>query len=346
MTRSAADYFEIQAVACDNMGSPYTAALCRLLGERLDDRSGFGRRLVTWPGDPLAELPALRACGALHALARSGREPALTAVYPPAPFDRERVWAAITTALARHDDELCQWLESAPQTNEVARSAIVLGGALLATKRTGLPLALIEMGASAGLNLNFDRYRYDLGGGRTWGEPASELLITSEWRGNVPPLDTALTVASRAGCDRNPLDPASSEDANRLVAYVWTDQVERLARLETALRLTAGSGIRLERADAADWVEQQMAKPAVAGICRFFFHTIVWQYLPAPTQERISTALNRAGAAATPETPLVHFAVEGDGKSPHAIMTMTIWPGRRVTSVGTANFHGRWVDWT
>ncbi|HEY0918823.1 DUF2332 domain-containing protein [Devosia sp.] len=345
MPGPVAKHFERQAQACEELGSPFTAALCRLLVERLDRSTAFGRRILDWPGDPAADALALRACGALHALARSGREPDLASVYPPAPFAREGVWAAIAGAMARHDAFLSGWLDSPPQTNEVARSSFVLGAALTVAQRTGLPLAVFEIGASAGLNLAFDQYRYELGGGRAWGDAGAPLTIESEWRGVLPALASPLRIVSRAGCDRKPLDPASQEDAARLLSYVWPDQSARLQRLEAALRLAAAAGRRVEQADAAAWVERQLAAPATPGVCRFFFHTIVWQYLPDAVKTRIEAALAAAGAAATPATPLARFGFEIDGGAPGGGMVLTLWPGGEPEALGRADYHGRWVEW-
>lgn len=345
MPGPVASHFERQASACEDLGSPFAAALCRLLAERLDDGTAFGRRILDWPGDPAADALALRACGALHALARSGREPALARVYPPAPFARDAVWAAIAGARVRHDAFLAGWLDSPPQTNEVARSSFVLGAALTVAQRTGLPLTVFEIGASAGLNLAFEQYRYELGDGRAWGDAAAPLTIQSDWRGARPALDTPLRIVGRVGCDRNPLDPSSEADAARLLSYVWPDQSSRMQRLEAALRLAAASGRRVEQADAAEWVERQLASPATPGVCRFFFHTIVWQYLPDAVKLRIEAALAVAGAAATPTTPLAQFGFEIDGGAPGGGMTLTLWPGGEAMPLGRADFHGRWVEW-
>lgn len=338
-------HFEAQAQACEELGSPFTAGLCRLLAGRLDRSTRFGRRILDWPGDARADALALRACGALHALARSGREPALSAVYPPAPGDGERLWAGVAGALERHDAFLAAWLDSPPQTNEVARSSMILGAALTVADLAGLPLAIHEIGASAGLNLAFDRYRYDLGGGRGWGGAGAPLTIESAWRGTLPPLDAPLRVVSRAGCDRNPLDPSSETDATRLLSYVWPDQVRRLQRLEAALRLAAASGPKVERADAAEWVERELRRPGEPGTCRLFVHTIVWQYLPDAVKARIEATLEAAGRAATPEAPLARFGVESDGGDPGAAMTLMLWPAGRIIHLGRADYHGRWVDW-
>ena len=94
---------------------------------------------------------------------------------------------------------------------------------------TRLPLEVLEIGASAGLNLAFDEYRYELGDGRTWGPADAPLTVECLWRGSTPPLDAPLAVVARAGCDLRPVDPANAEDRARLISYVWADQLHRLA---------------------------------------------------------------------------------------------------------------------
>jgi hypothetical protein len=339
-----------QAASSPVFGSPFTGAVCALLAERLDRTTDFGRRILDWPGNPHADALALRACGALNALARSGREPLLRAAYPPAAFDAEKLWGAITGALTREDAFLTAFLDSPPQTNEVARSSMILGGALRLAQHVRMPLSIYEIGASAGLNLGFDRYRYDLGEGRTWGALDAPLTIRSSWRGNSIPLDAPLEIVSRQGCDKRPLDPADPVDAERLMAYIWPDQAHRVERTEAALRVAAAEGRKVEQIDAAAWAERELAKPQQAGTCRLLYHTIVWQYLAADTRARIDAALAGAAARATTKMPLAHFALETDndpdGANTGAPMTLTIWPGGQTQRLGRGDDHGRWVAWT
>ena len=345
MPTAVIDAFLQQAKASDSLGSPFTASLCRLLAGRLDHTTRFGHKILDWPGDPAADVLPLRACGALHALARSWKEPELKAAYPPAAFDADNLWMMIHDVLTRHDNWLAAFLDSPPQTNEVARSAVVLGAALHVAAMTRLPIELFEIGSSGGLNLRFDRYRYQLGNGRSWGDADSPLSIPSEWRGVLPPLSAKVNVVARAGCDRNPLDPASEADAERLLAYVWPDQTHRLARLQTALALCAADGIKVERMDAADWVEHGLARPPRQGAVRLLFHTIVWQYMPAEAKARIDAAIAKAAATATEETPIVRFGYEPGGKGEGAALSLTLWPEARTIDLGRADFHGRWVEW-
>ncbi|GLQ54857.1 DUF2332 domain-containing protein [Devosia nitrariae] len=334
-----------QAEACDELGSPFTAALCRLLAHTVDDGSAFGRRIVNWPDTARADAMPLRVCGALHALARSGTEPVLTAQYPPHRFDREALRTAIKGAITRHDQFLCDYLDSPPQTNEVARSAIILGGMLIVAREMDMPLEILEIGSSAGLNLMFDSYSYDLGNSRHWGRTDAPLTIACDWRGEIPALDVPLTVRSRAGCDQNPLDPRSERTVERLLSYVWADQFARMERLTAAFGHAARTGLTVKKADAADWLETRLARPQATGITRVLFHTIVWQYLPKPVQGRAAAAIAGAAMAATAERPFAHLAYEGDNERPGGAVRLTLWPGGESRFLGRADFHGRWVEW-
>jgi hypothetical protein len=339
-----AENFHQQADGTLDLGSPFTALVCRLLADRLEPGSQFARRIGEWRGNPRYDALALRSIGGLHALARSGRCPSLTAAYPPNPTDPDQLWSAIETALVDNDAFLTAYLDSPPQTNEVARSNVILGGCLIIAQLTGLPLQLFEIGSSAGLNLSFDRYQYDLGVGH-WGATDAAVRIASHWEGNPPPLDTSLVVVERAGCDIRPLDPSAPEDRERLMSYVWADQFDRLARIEAALAVAARAPWRVEQADAADWVEERLNAEPVAGRARVLFHTIVWQYLPEATRERIESALLKAGARASAGTPLAWFRVEQDEIDGSAGIRLTVWPSGATVDLGRAHFHGRWTTW-
>ena len=149
------DHFRAQAAACARLGSPFTAALLEFVAERLDERRPVGRALLGWPGDPKADAVALRLAGSLHALVLAGTAPSLAAVYPGGAHadDPTALGCAVNGALEAHADFILRFVERPPQTNEVGRSAMLLGGFLTVAAETGLPLRLREIGASAGLNL-------------------------------------------------------------------------------------------------------------------------------------------------------------------------------------------------
>jgi hypothetical protein len=142
-------YFEHQAQSCGEMGSPFTERLLRVAIKMLNRETQTGRRILDWPSDPRPDALALRLAGGLHALALSGMDRALAAAYPPnAAGDLE---SAVGAAVSRHDAWLSAWLDNPPQTNETGRSAVLLPGFLAIARETGLPLALAEIGSSAGL---------------------------------------------------------------------------------------------------------------------------------------------------------------------------------------------------
>jgi hypothetical protein len=113
--------------------------------------------------------------------------------------------------LEEHREELRELVVRPVQTNEVGCSAALLGGFLLVARETGMPLRVLELGASAGLNLLWDRYRYEADG-VGWGDPASPVRIADPFvEGSLPPLEVPACVVERGGCDLRPLDPASED---------------------------------------------------------------------------------------------------------------------------------------
>jgi hypothetical protein len=335
-------YFEHQAQSCGEMGSPFTERLLRIAISILGRETQTGRRILDWPGDPHPDALALRLAGGLHALALNGMDVALAAAYPPnAGGDLE---SAVGAAVIRHDAWLSAWLGHPPQTNETGRSAVLLPGFLAIARETGLPLALAEIGSSAGLNLFFDRFRYRYGDAE-WGDAAYPAMLSPQMRGAVPDLTGELKIASRAGSDIAPLNLEDGGDRLRLRTYIWADQSERLARLDAAIHVARQGTVTLEKADAADFVTRQLAARK-AGECLVLFHSVVCQYLPEHTKKSIQTAMQRAGAEATPDAPLAWLAMETlKNTDPHPVLQLTLWPGGQTRTLALADFHGRWIEW-
>jgi hypothetical protein len=318
-------YFEHSAKTCGEMGSPFTERLLRVAVSTLNRETQTGRRVLDWPGDPHPDALALRLAGGLHALALSGMDRDLSAAYPPdAAIDLE---SAVSAAIIRHDAWLSTWLDNPPQTNETGRSAVLLPGFLAIARETGLPLALAEIGSSAGLNLFFDRFRYRYGEA-DWGDPLYPVTLMPQMRGAIPDLRGDLKIASRAGSDIAPLDLDDEGDRLRLRAYIWADQSERLARLDAAI-LVARQGASRK-----------------GGECLVLFHSVVCQYLPEHTKLAIQTAMRRAGAEAGPDAPLAWLAMETlKNTDPHPVLQLTLWPGGQTRTLALADFHGRWMEW-
>ncbi|USG62832.1 DUF2332 family protein [Sneathiella marina] len=336
-----------QVKACESLGSPFTARLCRLMGERLAPGTAVADHILTWPGDPsaLADSVPLRLAGALHGLLISKKSAVLQAVYPPQDqsVDDEMLWEALCTVLETESAFILNRLKSPPQTNEVRRSGATLPLFLEVSRRTGLPLSLTEIGASAGLNLFLDDYHITLGD-QAWGDENSAVTLNPTWHGSPAP-QAALDILARTGCDLKPIDPGSREDRERKLSYIWADQEDRLTRTRAAFDIAAASDIRVAEADALDWLRQETARTH-DGAVHVIYSTIAWQYLPQEARAAGEEIIHEAGARATESAPLAWALMENDGVGPGAELSLTFWPGGERQQVGRADFHGRWVDWT
>jgi hypothetical protein len=338
--------FRLQAGWCRDLGSPFTGLLCALAAERLDRSTAIGEAILDWPGDPnsTADSVPLRFGGALNGLVRKGLLPDLAPLYPPRPMpDGDVLWARVSEALAAAEANIRPWLALAPQTNEVGRSSILFAGLCWLWAHYPLPMHLYEVGASAGLNLNLDRYAYRFGED-VFGAMGAALFLTPQWEGGTPPNLTP-RVVSRAGCDLSPLDATLPQDRERLLAYVWPDQAERVKRLTAALAIAAHHPVKVERSDAAKWVERKITETAAWGEQQVLFHSIAFQYFPKDSQGRIIAHLERTGAAATRDSPLAWLRFEADAEFDKAFsLRLKVWPGEdHLLALGDP--HGRWVKW-
>ncbi|MEL6294867.1 MAG: DUF2332 family protein [Pseudomonadota bacterium] len=339
------DAFENQAISCRRLDSPFMGRLFETLGAIWPNGTALARKLARFEGDigPSGHSLPLRLAGGLHALVLNGADPALGQIYPPNEPDEETFAAGILSALARNEAFLLDWVDSPPQTNEVRRSAVLIAGANVATSYHDLPISLSELGASGGLNLNWDRFDLNVNG-TVFAGTDPVLTLVPDWQGPQPPKRRPV-VAERAGVDLNPLDPTDPDALLRLTAYLWADQPERIARTRAAAAMQT---TRVERGDAIDWLAGRL-QAAPDGHLHLIQHTVAWQYFPQAVQERGTALIEEAGQAATPDRPLAWLAMETDGDKTGGIgaaITLRIWPENLSLSLGRADFHGRWIRWT
>ena len=342
--------FATQAQSCAERGSSFTALLCEVLGRMLDQSTEVGRRVLGWSGRPDArgDSVPLRLAAGLHALVRRGRFPRLAALYPPHPQPgAEALEEALASALADAEGELLPWLDHPPQTNEPMRSAPLMAGLLVIAAETGgLPLALYESGASAGLVLMLDRYEHHLGGVTT-GRPGSHVVIRPAWQGGSPPRVPSTRVLGRQGCDLDPLNVTTKRDRERLLAYVWPDQADRLARVEAAIAIAAAEAPRIDRADAADWVEATLdPNGAEDGVARVLMHAVALQYAPQETLARLAAHVARIGERATDHTPFAWLRFEADPAfDERGSLRLTLWPGGHERVLALGDTHAEGLEW-
>ena len=338
-------HFAEQAGWCERLGSPFTA---ELIGQFAEDfrRGGPVARLVSdWAGNPRADALALRLCAALHGAVLSGRAPELAAVYPRADHTPRaaEVWPLVHTFLTKEEDWVRAYLTSAPQTNETARSIALLPGFLKLAAQSDLPMSLLELGASAGLNQNWDAFGYKTG---SWSRAgASDVVISTDWHGKPPAhLDAEVKIARRAGCDLQPLDIHTPDDALRLRSYIWPDQIERLARFDGAVKLARAKGTRIDTADALDWLKAQLGSCA-DGELTVIYHSVFLQYPPPATIAAIKEVIQSAGDNASTSAPLAWLCCEPQAlfgaaaNSARMITRLQTWPAGATEILGMTDGH-------
>lgn len=331
-----------QSASCATGGSLLYG---RILEGVVDDLQAGGvcaEVLLGRAEEPFATALTLRFLGAVHRIVLDGRAPELAPFYPSVGgTDVGDPVPAFLTTVRRHRDEVRRRLGDGVQTNEVGRAAVLVGGFAEVARRTGLPLRVLEVGASAGLNLRFDHFAYDVGG-RVAGDPTSPVRFQGVWEGVPPELPDALAVASRLGCDRSPVDPTTPSGRATLRSFVWPDQLDRLQRLDAAIEVARRVAAVVEQADAAEWAARQLAEP-VPGVATVVVHSIVLQYLDREQRARFRGAITEAGGRATGAAPLAWLRMEPGGE--RAEVRLTTWPRGEERILGSAGYHGHPVWW-
>jgi len=327
-----AGWLREQAKGCAQMGSPFYAALLETAAA--DIPGAVGDVLEGFESNHEWSAVALRLMGAVHRMVLEGRLPALEPHYPSVGGDGDAAaaWPAFRDALREYQPEIRQRVAGGCQTNEVGRSAALLGGFLEVAHRSGLPLRILEIGASAGLNLRWDHYRYEAGrsgepGQAGWGEESSPVRFDHFFE-VPPPLDRAAEVAERKGCDLDPIDPTSEEGALSLRSFIWADQLGRLSRLDGAIAIAKEVPAEVERLDAAAFLERELSVKS-PGTATVVFHSVFMQYVGGDQRTRIQRAIDQAS--------VYYLRLEpGEG-------TFEIRLGDEL--LGTSSAHGAGVRW-
>jgi hypothetical protein len=325
---------QTQAEHCARLGSPLYAELLERAAADAEAGGPVAQVLHGHEDDPPGSMLALRLLGAVHRRVLEGALPELGFRYD----EGRSAWAAFRAGLSEDAEAIRALLDRPVQTNEVGRCAALLPG-FFAAARSGLPLRLLEVGASAGLNLRFDRYRYEAAG-FGWGDPESPVRIEFELDDGTPE-PTSIEVAERRGCDPQPLDPTTEEGRLTLLSFVWPDQTKRLRRLRAALAAAADLPVAVEQDGAAGWIGARLAEPRPM-TTTVVFHSIVMQYLAESEREDFERRLTAAGEAADEGSPLLWLRMEPAGE--RAEVRLTRWPGGEDRLLAHAGYHGNPVQ--
>ena len=347
-----ADAFRWQAQVCAELGSVmYGDMLTRIADELAADDSAHRRALAEvlrgHEHDSGPSALALRLAGAVHRQVLQGEAPDLAACYPSVggSWDLETAWPRFLATLRARGDAIRALLDQPPQTNEVGRSAALMGGLLHVAARHKAPIRLFEIGSSGGLNLCVDHFRYLRADGSGWGSPDSEVVLDPGWQGAALP-EAEPRIIERMGSDRNPVDVGTDDGRMTLLSYVWPDQIARLARLRGAFEVAARVPIEIRRTDAVTAVTRIELR---AGTTTVLWHSVLWQYLGDDDQHAVQARIADLAGQATGEQPFVHLTLEPGRRTEHDqrefLVVLEDWPGGGRRALGTAAPHGVPVTW-
>jgi hypothetical protein len=290
---------------------------------------------------PTGSALPLRLLAGVFRLVLTDQAPELVRFYPclGGHDDPAEAWPVLREVIARHPGELRAALEVPPQTNEVGRSVALLAGLFDVVAATRVrQVRLLEVGASAGLNLLVDRFSFS---GPDWqfGDPASPVAFPGAIWG--PVHAAAFTISDRRGCDLHPVDARSAAGRLLLTSFVWPFQASRHQRLAAAMTLVAEHPVVVDRAAASAWLAPVLEDTA-DGVLPVVWHSITRLYW-APEE---ITAVEAVLTAYAERRPVARVAMEfgtGDDAPNKPELTSTIWsPGRPVRHrrLGTAHDHG------
>ncbi len=341
-------HFREQAMFCAEYGSPFTGELILRMAGDIEAGGPVAALVAGWPSNPRADALSLRLAGALHAAVLTGRDAALAAAYPAqAPnWDMDQTWLLARAFLEREHSWVRDFIRSPPQTNESRRAIALLAGFLGFAKDWSGPIDMLELGASAGLNLNWDRFSYRAGSWSWGGE--SDVLIDTDWHGPAPPTQARPNIRNRAACDLNPLDIRDEASRLTLKSYIWPDQADRLVRFDGAVTLALKHGVNVERASADEWLAHQLAQRADDAAI-IVYHSVFLQYPPRDVRNSIIAAIAEAGARASPQAPLAWVRLEPEAVTDGVenglrfVIDLHTWPGGERRILGYTDGHVRAV---
>jgi hypothetical protein len=284
--------------------------------------------------------------GEVHAL--SAHYPAISGEERPL----EPAFPAFREFCLAHRDTIAGLLATRlTQTNVIQRCICLLPAFAVMHREVGRPLALFEVGPSAGLNLNWDRYHYAYpaveahGAATFWGEPDSAVQLTTVRRGAValPGLPASIPVASRVGIDLHPIDPSDSDAVLWLRALIWPEHVERHERLLAALEIARQHPPPLIAGDAVERVPE-LLRGAPEGTAPVVFATHALYQVPRERRIALLKGIEAEASRVGRRIDLV--SLEGTGPD-YSELTLTTWQSeeRDTRLLARASPHGRWLEW-
>ncbi len=300
------------------------------------------------PGQPAPNL----FLGAAHLVLLDNPDHPLSAYYSSladSPEDRQAAYPHFRSLCLDHRERIVETVSTRRvQTNEVGRCAVLLPAfAIVAEHAAARETAFVEVGASAGLNLLWNRFHYEYGEQVSWGDPSTPVRLACEPRGEpLPAIPEAMPrIAMRVGIDLDPVDVGDADAVAWLRALIWPEHRHRVAALEGALRIVGSGRPTLIAADALDALPGVLdGVPPGAATCVFHTHTL--NQFPPEARRRFGKILDEFGA----RRDLYVVSIERQGVQQErvgALLELTAYErGHKTTRpLGRCDNHGMWLEW-
>jgi hypothetical protein len=340
---SESDYWSLFAIEADRIGSPLYASLARHIRDDLRIRTIAEQAR---PGQPHANI----ILGAVHYLLYEGRPHALKNQYPsltPGAVPGAGVYEIFRDFCLQYEQDVTHLVTSrVTNTNEVARCTALLPGFQLVARETGSGLHMIEIGPSAGFNLNWDLYAYEyMRDGRVvagCAAPDARLRLTAEARGPlVPRIDQVMPVVqSRLGLELNPVRLSDPADRLWLKALIFPELLPRIARLEAAVETAMQHPPPIRFGDALELVTPVLRSLPASGT-PVVYHSFVTYQFSTDMQRRFDEALLQHSM----QRPLYRVSIEWEDAE-HPVRVTRYENGARSRVVlADCNPHGAWIEW-
>ena len=360
LARLSQDYRDYARFEMATHGSPIYAAICSGLA---DDPEVGGIGLLALPGfrTPLILLAAV------HHLLLSGLDHPLTRYYPSIVGDAARpidpeLYPTFADLVRRHREEVDRLVATrTTQTNEARRTVVTIPAIGLVAQRESAPLALLEVGASAGLNLLPDRFGFSIGSKGVGDEGSAVQISCAVEGGLLPPVPDAMPrIAWRAGLDLNPLDVRDPDTVAWLRALIWPEHLDRMAILDAAVAIARDEPPALFRGDLVDDLAA-VAAAVPRPHALIVIDTWVLAYVPADRRRAFVAELRRIASdlarpiwlvacegqsvTASMELGLGAAPARGSGFSVLTLHRFEPGGGSEHTLLAECHAHGRWIRW-
>ena len=330
----------------------------RIAAGAADDADVAGLLSAARPGQGLPVL----LLAAVHSLLLDGVEHPLGRFYPSVTggdVPADDPFPAFRSFCGDHRDQLTALIATkATQTNEPNRSiAFATMVAAATADEPDRPVAVVELGASAGLNLLYDRYRLEVGDA-IGGDPDSAVRLAARRAGALtPPIASRAPVAARVGIDREPVAVHDTGAVRWLEACLWPEQLERLTRFRAAVTLARTSPPNVVAGDMVDDLATVVAElPPDTHVV--VFHSWALVYVERSRRDELVTAIDDIASTGRPvswasaEHPGVVPGIDDPGPSTEegtdTVLGLARWRGGvqvAAGAVGRCHPHLAWIEW-